>query len=191
MIRLTVLSDEEVEAIHQATLRILSEVGIVLTHPEAREVLVGAGATVRGDRVLLPPDMVEQEVARCPRQVTVRGRSGQTAVLGDGTLHWHNLGGARDVYDPRTGHRRPATVKDVRDSTRLLDALDGVTTITPFFTPQDVPGPPPTGQGCCALCGRTRRGRHSRRKAAAGRTAGGSPSPAATTFRGGRARWTG
>lgn len=141
MIPLTVLSDEEVEAIHQATLRILSEVGIVLTQPEAREVLVGAGATVRGDRVLLPPDMVEQEVARCPRQVTVRGRSGQTAVLGDGTLHWHNLGGARDVYDPLTAQRRPATVQDVRDSTRLLDALDGGTTITPFFTPQNVVGP--------------------------------------------------
>jgi trimethylamine--corrinoid protein Co-methyltransferase len=28
----------------------------------------------------------------------------------------------------------------VRDSTRLLDALDQVTTITPLFTPQDVPG---------------------------------------------------
>ena len=30
--------------------------------------------------------------------------------------------------------------QDVRDSARLLDALEGVTTITPFFTPQDVPG---------------------------------------------------
>jgi len=135
MIRLAVLADEAVEAIHQATLRILSEVGIVLTQPEAREVLAGAGATVRGDRVLLPPDLVEREVARCPRQVTVRGRSGQTVVLGDGNLHWHNLGGAREVYDPRTGYRRPAILQDVRDSTRLLDALEGVTTVTPFFTP--------------------------------------------------------
>jgi trimethylamine--corrinoid protein Co-methyltransferase len=31
-------------------------------------------------------------------------------------------------------------LQDVRDSTRLLDALEGATTITPFFTPQDVPG---------------------------------------------------
>ncbi|MCP4530150.1 MAG: trimethylamine--corrinoid methyltransferase, partial [Delftia sp.] len=46
----------------------------------------------------------------------------------------------RDVYDPRTGQRRPATLQDVRDSARLLDALEGVTTITPFFTPQDVRG---------------------------------------------------
>jgi len=141
MIRLIVLTDEEVEAIHQATLRILSEVGIVLTQPEARQVLTGAGAMVRDDQVLLPPDLVERAVAQCQRQVTIRGRSGQTVVLGDGCLHWHNLGGARDVYDPHTDQCRPATIQDVRDSARLLDALDSATTITPFFTPQDVPGP--------------------------------------------------
>jgi len=44
------------------------------------------------------------------------------------------------VYDPRSGKTRPATVQDVRDATRLLDSLDQATTITPFFTPQDVPG---------------------------------------------------
>jgi trimethylamine--corrinoid protein Co-methyltransferase len=141
MIRLTVLTDEEVEAIHQATLHILSEVGIVLTQPEVREILIGAGATVQDHRVLLPPDLVEQAVAHCPRQVTIRGRDGQTVVLGNVSLSWHNLGGARDVYTPYTGQRRPATVQDVCDSARLLDALDSATTITPFFTPQDVPGP--------------------------------------------------
>jgi len=139
--QLTVLTDDELEAIHQATLRILNEVGVVLAQPEAREILTGAGAKVQDERVLLPPDLVERAVAQCPRQVAVRGRSGQTAVLGDGSLHWHNLGGARDVYDPRTGQRRPATVQDVWDAAHLLDALDSVTTITPCFTPQDVPGP--------------------------------------------------
>jgi trimethylamine--corrinoid protein Co-methyltransferase len=138
---LSALMDQEVEAIHQATLRILAEIGVVLTQAEAREILSGAGATVRGDHVLLPPSLVEQSLAGCPRQVTLRGRGGQTMVLGDGSLHWHNLGGASSVYEPRSGQCRPARVQDVRDATRLLDALDGVTNITPFFTPEDVPGP--------------------------------------------------
>lgn len=141
MVQLTILTDQEVEAVHQATLRILDEVGIVLTQPDAREVLIGAGATLRNERVLLPPELVERAVAQCPRQVTARGRAGEIVVLGDGALHWHNLGGARDVYDSRTEQRRPAMLQDVRDSARLLDALDHVSTITPFFTPQDVPGP--------------------------------------------------
>jgi trimethylamine--corrinoid protein Co-methyltransferase len=141
MTQLTVLTDSELESVHHATLRILGEVGIVLTQPEAREVLAGAGATVRGDRILMPPDLVERALAQCPHQVPIRGRGGKAMALGDGTLHWHNLGGAYAVYDPRTGQRRPAIVQDVKDSARLLDALDNVTTITPFFTPQDVPGP--------------------------------------------------
>lgn len=141
MLHLTALTIEELEAIHQATLRILNEVGVALTHPQAREILAGAGATVRGERVLLPPDAVEEAVSRCPSQMAVRGRGGETVVFGDGGLHWHNLGGARDVYEPLTGERRAATLQDVRHSARLLDALERVTTITPFFTPQDVPGP--------------------------------------------------
>lgn len=140
MTRLTVLTEEEVQAIHQATLRILGEVGVALNQPEAQEVLTGAGATVRDGRVLIPPELTERTLATCPRQVAVRGRGGATVTLGDGTLHWHNLGGACDVYDPRTGQRRPATVQDVNDSARLLDALDSVTTVTPFFTPQDASG---------------------------------------------------
>lgn len=141
MLTLSVLTADEVEAIHSATLRILWDVGIVLTQSEAREHLAGAGARVEGERVRIPPDQVEWAVSRCPRQFSLRGRGGTEVVLGDGSLHWHNLGGARAVYDPRTGRRRPATVQDVRDSARLLDALESVTSVTPFFTPQDVPGP--------------------------------------------------
>jgi trimethylamine--corrinoid protein Co-methyltransferase len=139
--RLSVLTADEVESIHLATLRVLSEVGIVLTHAKARALLMGAGASGRDDRVLLPPDLVAQSLEGCPRQVTIRGRACQPVMIGDGSLHWHNLGGAREVHDTLSDQRRPATVQDVRDSTRLLDALDSVSTITPLFTPQDLPGP--------------------------------------------------
>jgi len=136
-----VLTADEVERIHCATLRILDATGVLLTQPEAREILAGQGARIRGDRVELPPELVEGALARCPHQVTIRGRGGQAVTLGDGTLHWHNLGGAAQVYEPAGNCLRPATLQDVRDSTRLLDALPAVTSITPFFTPQDVPGP--------------------------------------------------
>jgi len=140
MVHLSVLTSNEIEAIHLATLRILGETGAVLTHPEGREILAGAGASIQGERVRLPPQLVEAMVARCPSRVSLRGRSGATLVLGDGSLHWHNMGGARQVYDLRSDERRPATLQDVKDSARLLDALGGATTLTPFFTPCDVPG---------------------------------------------------
>lgn len=140
MLRLSVLDDGEVKSVHGATLRILNETGVVLGHEQGRRMLCDSGARVDGERVLLPPDLVERCLSLCPPQVALRGRSGTTKFLGDGSLHWHNLGGAREVYEPDAGKCRPALVKDVRDATRLLDALDGATSLTPFFTPQDVPG---------------------------------------------------
>jgi len=141
MVNLTVLTDEEIESIHQAALQVLSESGFALTQPQARQLLLEAGATAQDDLVFLPPELVERAITKCPNQVTISGRNGGKIYLGDGTLEWHNLGGARDIYDPRTGKCHPATLQELRESTRLLDALDGVTTITPFFTPQDVPAP--------------------------------------------------
>jgi trimethylamine--corrinoid protein Co-methyltransferase len=140
MIHLQVLTEEEVEAIHQSTLQVLADIGIVLDHDEARSILIGAGATGRDNRVFLPPELVEPALLKCPAQVTILGRGEQSVAIGAGSLAWHNLGGAASVYEPATGQRRPATLQDVRDSTRLLDALDGIDSITPFFTPQDVPG---------------------------------------------------
>jgi trimethylamine--corrinoid protein Co-methyltransferase len=70
----------------------------------------------------------------------MRGRAGQEVIFGNGSTYWHNLGGARDVYEPLSRTRRPAVVQDVVDSARVLDALPNATTVTPFFTPQDVSG---------------------------------------------------
>ena len=134
------LSDSEVESMHQATLRILSEVGVTLNHAGARTMLIDAGATIQNERVCLPPELVEDCIAKCPQQVSVRGRGGTVKTLGDGSLNFHNLGGARDIHNPVTGEHRFAVLQDVRDATRLLDALPNCNTITPFFTPSDVPG---------------------------------------------------
>jgi trimethylamine--corrinoid protein Co-methyltransferase len=136
----SVLSENEVEDIHLASLRVLEQTGIILTHPEAREILSSFGAVVKDQFVLFPPNLVEEMVSKSSSKVSIRGRGGSVKTLGDGSLHWHNLGGARDIYDARTSTHRKAVVEDLQDCTRLLDALEGVTTITPFFTPLDVPG---------------------------------------------------
>jgi trimethylamine--corrinoid protein Co-methyltransferase len=140
MIRLSVFEDSEVEAIHQASLRILAETGVVLTEPKSRAVLTGAGAKIKETRVLFPPDLVERCISSAGKKTTIRGRGGSIKTLGEGTLYFHNLGGAPQIYDAASGKRRLAVVQDVRDATRLLDALENCNTITPFFTPTEVPG---------------------------------------------------
>jgi trimethylamine--corrinoid protein Co-methyltransferase len=142
--QLTMFPEPAIQAVQDASLKILSEVGIELKEPAGIEILTGAGAQLHREggktRLTLPPELVMHAVGLCPNQVTLFGRDGKQVVLGGGSLHWHNLGGARDVYDHRSSSRRPAVVEDVRSAARLLDALPEASSITPFFTPQDVPG---------------------------------------------------
>ena len=140
MMSFKLLSDEEIESIHQATLRILAEIGLVLAEPKSRALLTGAGAIVQDKRVLFPPELVEKCITAAGKKTIIRGRGGAVKTLGDGGLYFHNLGGAPQVYDTNTNTRRLAMIQDVHDSTRLLDAMDNCHTITPFFTPTEVPG---------------------------------------------------
>jgi trimethylamine--corrinoid protein Co-methyltransferase len=140
MIQLRVLGENGVKQVHDATLQILSEVGIVLTHPAAREMLAGHGARVAENRMYLPAHLVVKCVAQCPHTVKVQGRDPQkTVVLGDSGCYAHNVGGTPNIVDVIGGERRAAVRKDNAKAARLLDALPNISTVTPFFTPQDVP----------------------------------------------------
>jgi len=132
------LSDEDIQSMHEATLRVLQEAGVFWTHKPSLEILQDAGCTAKENRVYFPPDLVMNSIAKANKRPVVRGRNGTANELGGGNLYFHNLGGARDVFDARTGTRRIATIQDTKDAVRLLDALPNCHSVTPFFTPPDV-----------------------------------------------------
>ncbi|HNM38030.1 MAG TPA: trimethylamine methyltransferase family protein, partial [Anaerolineales bacterium] len=132
------LSDADVQAMHEATLQIMSEVGIIWTHKPSLDVLLQAGCKMKDNRVLFPPDLVMDSVAKANKRPKIRGRNGTVNELGGGNLYFHNLGGARDVFDARTGTHHTATAEDCVNAVRLLDALPNCNNVTPFFTPPDV-----------------------------------------------------
>lgn len=140
MAKLNFLSNEVIEYIHQVSLRILDEIGVCLPKSKACEILTDAGARADGERIFIPPELVEDCIEKTGKRVSLRGRGGIEKTLGDGSLYFHNLGGAPQVYYPRTRTRRSALLQDVRDATVVLDALENCHTITPFFTPTEVPG---------------------------------------------------
>lgn len=134
------LNPESIQSIHHTSLRILAETGVSIKHAGAREMFASNGARIVKERILIPPELVEKCIAQAGKKISVRGRGGAVKNLGDGNLYFHNLGGARDVIEADTGRKHIATIQDVRDATRLLDALPNCHTITPFFTPCEVPG---------------------------------------------------
>lgn len=140
MKRLEYLTPDEVEAAHQATLQILFEVGVKLTHPTARDLLTSHGASLAGNRVLFPPDLVMDCLGKCPPIVRLAGRDPQKAIeLGTGEQYAHNTGGVPNCYEAATRQRRPAVRQDNIESTRLADQLLHCNAVTTTYTPQDVP----------------------------------------------------
>ncbi len=67
------VSDDELEAIHLASLRVLAETGIDFLDEMARRQLAEAGADVDGDRVRFDADLVQALVATAPAEFTLHG----------------------------------------------------------------------------------------------------------------------
>ena len=67
------VSDDELESIHQASLRVLSETGIDFLDETARRQLAEAGADVDGDRVRFDPDLILSLVKTAPAEFTLHG----------------------------------------------------------------------------------------------------------------------
>ena len=71
---LTLFSQTDLLDIHNASLRVLAETGILIDDPEGRSLLFDHGAEENNGRLCLPPELVEQSLAQCPLTVTLRGR---------------------------------------------------------------------------------------------------------------------
>jgi trimethylamine--corrinoid protein Co-methyltransferase len=137
---LNCLSEEALDRIEETAYRLLEEIGISLEHERAREMLHGLGSRIEGGRTHIPREVVAwalDHVSPGHDFVLPDGSPGFT--LGDAAVRFHNGGGQPDTLDLVTGQRRRATLRDVADMTRLLDALPNVDQITPLFSPQDVP----------------------------------------------------
>ena len=133
------LSEDALDQIEETAYRLLDKVGIALEHETGREMLHGLGCRV-GNRTTIPRDVVRWALENVvPDREGLNRDGGLAFTLGDGQVRFHNGGGQPYALDLESGEERPATLQDVADVTRLLDALENVDHITPLFGPQDVP----------------------------------------------------
>ncbi len=116
------------EQIHQAALRILTEIGVETDHAEMRARLAGLGCRVTGARVTFPPELIATTVAAIPSSFRLYGRTPEINVRVDaaGPMLCTNTGILPNVSDPTSGTVRGATLADVAATTRILDALANV-----------------------------------------------------------------
>jgi trimethylamine--corrinoid protein Co-methyltransferase len=137
--------DEAIEAIHRASLALLERAGVRVDSSEARQLLVAAGC-VPGphDRLLIPAPVVGDAVAACLPAFVLVARDASRSIEvdgGPGPTFVHNMGGARDMVDPRTGVGRRATLRDQVELTRVMHHLVNLHSVTSLVQPGDVPDP--------------------------------------------------
>ncbi len=125
--RLTVLSQDEIEAIHAATLDVLNRVGVNVREARAMRLLTEAGA-MRGDgqeRVRIPESLVMEAVRGTPKRWTWHAREASKSLrIGEGGPTRLGPGSScTKVIDFATGRPRVPTLRDADDLVRLMDAL--------------------------------------------------------------------
>jgi len=121
-----ILSADEVETIHRASLRILAEIGFEVLGDRAFDLLAAAGGTVDRPRrtVRLDSALVEELVAKAPPEVTLHARNPErNVVLGGNHLVFSSVGGPAFVTDLDRG-RRPGNLADFTDYVKVIGALD-------------------------------------------------------------------
>ena len=118
---LRLISDDEVEALHQAALTILETIGIRCAVQEARGIFAKAGAVVDEDgaRVRLGRDIVEAALTTVPSELTLTPRNpGRAVRLGGDSLTTSTVMGPPNCTDLIRG-RRSGSLADLTELLKL------------------------------------------------------------------------
>jgi len=138
----TVLSEESLAQIHEATLRVLEETGIEIGPGAMLERLEAAGA--QGDaeagRVRFPRSLVEEALRRPACDLVLAARDPACDLRLDGSAGWLSAGGGADaIVDLESGDRRSPTEKDLADVSRVADAVPQIGFLWQSVVALDVP----------------------------------------------------
>ncbi len=136
------LDDDQVRQVHQASLEILGEVGLVVRNEKAQRRFAEHGARVDFATGLtqLPAPVVERYLALVPPTITLRGRDPRLDVTLPGPLPViATASSAPDIVDPATGLTRRARSDDIARIAHLTNALPGFDVFSVSTLADDAP----------------------------------------------------
>ena len=122
------ISEDELEGIHQASLKLLCETGMDFQSPQAVDILRCAGAMVdvNGLRVRFDPDWVMQTIATTPSEFVLHGRrSDRHITMGGNSIAFAMVASTPNVSDLDRG-RITGNYHDFCNLLRLGESLNSV-----------------------------------------------------------------
>ena len=123
---MTIVSDDELEAIHTTSLTILEEIGMDFLNIEARDRLAKAGALVEAgsQRVRFDRGLIEQAIATAPATFTLHARNPAHDVkFGGDWVAFPQMASAPNCSDTDNG-RRPGNQQDFRNLLKLAQSFN-------------------------------------------------------------------
>lgn len=140
---ISILSKDDIELVHEKSLKILEETGIAVLSPQALAVLEEGGAKVdkKRMRAWIPESIVNETIRRLPKKITLAARNPKqdmTTPKG-GPPFMATNGTAIYMTDLGSGERRTTTANDLRDFMTLCDAMDPLDYVWPIVTAHDAP----------------------------------------------------
>ena len=141
-LKLEILTKEEVQKIHEATLWIIEHVGVRFPSQRALEIWEANGATVDREKkiVKVKGDVIEEALRMCPPAYPLSARDPQQDLSLDGNHVYLGTDGCGvEVIDIHTGQKRTSCLDDVHDIARVADATEEVAFHWVPVSAQDTP----------------------------------------------------
>jgi trimethylamine--corrinoid protein Co-methyltransferase len=137
------LTDSDIRRMHEGIVRLMSEVGIKVANKRAFELFKAAGVRTNQEKqlVYISKELLEDCIDAAPSELLLhaRGNPDNNIIVGGKRVHYGSGGTALNVLDLQSGEKRPSTLKDVQDVSKLLDFLDNVHfQVIPVY-PNDLP----------------------------------------------------
>jgi trimethylamine--corrinoid protein Co-methyltransferase len=126
---LDLLSPEDVQKIHTATLDIIENVGVRFPSEKALEIWEAHGATVDHETsiVKVPAGVIEAALRQAPPRYALAARDPAQDLALDGNHVFLGTDGCGvEVLDIQTGQRRRSGIKDVEEIARVADKLEEI-----------------------------------------------------------------
>jgi len=139
---LRILGQDDVERIHEASLDVLADVGVMFHSQRALDVLEAHGATVDRETTVarIPAATVEEAVGTLPRTFTLGGRTPEFDLPIDGEHVYLTSDGCATFVREADGTLRPSTKQDVYEAARVVEGLPNLSATSALVSAQDAPG---------------------------------------------------
>lgn len=136
-----ILTQDQINTIHYATLELLETVGVKVMDTKAIEMMANAGCRIKKNNIVrIPNFLVEESIRSAPSRITLYNRLGGEAMRLEGSNSYFGMGtDLIKTYDMVTGELRESRLSDVANAARIADNLEEIDFLGSYALPYDSP----------------------------------------------------